>query len=114
MEETHFIGFLSKLLETKLLQILRFKHGQVCKSFAVLLYVHYFVLWPNIYLGSYICLKIYSTGVSVFLGGNKPSSDGNVRGDVSVNFSCKPDISSNLVSSLCAFLVVMLMHLCFQ
>nr|XP_017222853.1 PREDICTED: zinc protease PQQL-like isoform X1 [Daucus carota subsp. sativus] len=68
VEETHFIGFLSKLLETKLLQILRFKHGQ-----------------------------IYSTGVSVFLGGNKPSSDGNVRGDVSVNFSCKPDISSNLV-----------------
>ncbi|KAL8102510.1 zinc protease PQQL-like isoform X2 [Apium graveolens] len=68
VEETHFVGFLSKLLETKLLQTLRFKHGQ-----------------------------IYSTGVSVFLGGNKPSIHGNVRGDISVNFSCKPEISSTLV-----------------
>lgn len=68
MEEIHFVGFLSKLLETRIMQVLRFKHGQ-----------------------------IYSVGVSVFLGGNKPSRTGDVRGDVSVNFSCDPDISAKLV-----------------
>ncbi|XP_020597677.1 zinc protease PQQL-like isoform X2 [Phalaenopsis equestris] len=68
LEEIHFIGFLSKLLETKIMQVLRFKHGQV-----------------------------YSVGVSVFLGGNKPSRIGDVRGDISVSFSCDPDISSKLV-----------------
>ncbi|KAJ0986492.1 hypothetical protein J5N97_004848 [Dioscorea zingiberensis] len=68
MEEIHFIGFLNKLLETKIMQVLRFKHGQ-----------------------------IYSVGVSVFLGGNKPSRTGDVRGDISVNFSCDPDISWKLV-----------------
>ncbi|XP_043705638.1 zinc protease PQQL-like isoform X2 [Telopea speciosissima] len=68
IEEIHFIGFLCKLLETKIMQVLRFKHGQ-----------------------------IYSVGVSVFLGGNKPSRTGDVRGDISVNFSCDPDISSVLV-----------------
>lgn len=68
IEDIHFVGFLSKLLEAKILQVLRFKHGQ-----------------------------IYSAGVSVFLGGNKPSRVGNVRGDISVNFSCDPDISSTLV-----------------
>jgi hypothetical protein len=30
VEEIHFVGFLSKLLETKIMQVLRFKHGQVC------------------------------------------------------------------------------------
>ncbi|KAI3868227.1 hypothetical protein MKW92_045537 [Papaver armeniacum] len=68
MREIHFVGFLSKLLETKIMQVLRFKHGQ-----------------------------IYSVGVSVFLGGNKPSRTGDVRGDISVNFSCDPDISLKLV-----------------
>lgn len=67
VEEIHFVGFLSKLLETKLMQVLRFKHGQ-----------------------------IYSVAVSVFLGGNKPSRTGNVRGDISINFSCDPAISSKL------------------
>lgn len=68
MEEIHYVGFLSKLLETKIMQVLRFKHGQ-----------------------------IYSVNVSVFLGGNKPSRTGEARGDISVNFSCDPDISSKLV-----------------
>ncbi|CAN1159942.1 Zinc protease PQQL-like [Linum perenne] len=68
VEEVHFVGFLSKLLETKILQILRFKHGQ-----------------------------IYSAGVSVFLGGNRPSRSGDIRGDISVNFSCDPGSSSKLV-----------------
>lgn len=68
IEEIHFVGFLSKLLETKMMQLLRFKHGQ-----------------------------IYSAGVSVFLGGNKPSRTGDVRGDISINFSCDPSLSSTLV-----------------
>ncbi|KAL3829959.1 hypothetical protein ACJIZ3_018761 [Penstemon smallii] len=69
MEDIHMVGFMSKLLETKIVQVLRFKHGQ-----------------------------IYSAGVSAFLGGNKPSRVGNIRGDISVNFSCDPDISSILVN----------------
>ncbi|RAL48802.1 hypothetical protein DM860_001122 [Cuscuta australis] len=68
MEDVHFVGFLSKFLETKIVQVLRFKYGQ-----------------------------IYSAGVSVFLGGNRPSKVGNIRGDISINFSCDPDISSTLV-----------------
>ncbi|XP_015571815.1 zinc protease PQQL-like isoform X2 [Ricinus communis] len=68
VEEIHRIGFLSKLLETKIMQVLRFKHGQ-----------------------------IYSAGVSVFLGGNRPSRTGDIRGDISINFSCDPGISSKLV-----------------
>ncbi|KAK9715778.1 hypothetical protein RND81_06G188600 [Saponaria officinalis] len=69
IEEIHFVGFLSKLLETKMMQVLRFKHGQ-----------------------------IYSVSVSVFLGGNKPSRTGDVRGDISINFSCDPSVSSTLVN----------------
>ncbi|XP_010536848.1 PREDICTED: zinc protease PQQL-like isoform X2 [Tarenaya hassleriana] len=68
VEEIHSVGFLSKLIETKIIQFLRFKHGQ-----------------------------IYSADVSVFLGGNKPSRTADVRGDISVNFSCDPEISSKLV-----------------
>lgn len=41
--------------------------------------------------------QIYSAGVSVFLGGNKPSRVGNARGDISVNFSCDPDVALALV-----------------
>ncbi|CAI0543733.1 unnamed protein product, partial [Linum tenue] len=68
VEEVHSVGFLSKLLETKILQVLRFKHGQ-----------------------------IYSAGVSVFLGGNRPSRTSDIRGDISINFSCDPGSSSKLV-----------------
>ncbi|CAA0814299.1 Insulinase (Peptidase family M16) protein [Striga hermonthica] len=69
MEDVHLTGLVSKLLETKIVQVLRFKHGQ-----------------------------IYSAGVSVFLGGNRPSRVGNIRGDISINFSCDPEISSTLVN----------------
>ncbi|KAH7572183.1 hypothetical protein JRO89_XS04G0216300 [Xanthoceras sorbifolium] len=68
VEEIHYVGFLSKFLETKMMQVLRFKLGQ-----------------------------IYSAGVSVFLGGNKHSRTGDIRGDISINFSCDPEISSKLV-----------------
>eukprot|EP00249_Psilotum_nudum_P022861 c28663_g1_i1 orf=451-3468(-) len=68
MEEVHFMGFICKLLETKILQVLRFKYGQV-----------------------------YSTAVSVFLGGSKPSRTGNVRGDVAISFTCDPESSWKLV-----------------
>ncbi|KAI3742095.1 hypothetical protein L1987_59775 [Smallanthus sonchifolius] len=43
------------------------------------------------------CYQIYSAGVSVFLGGNKPSRVGNARGDISVNFSCDPGVALALV-----------------
>ncbi|KAK0571738.1 hypothetical protein LWI29_020838 [Acer saccharum] len=68
VEEIHYVGFLGKFLETKMMQVLRFKLGQ-----------------------------IYSAGVSVFLGGNKHSRTGDIRGDISINFSCDPEISSKLV-----------------
>lgn len=32
MEEVHFTGFICKLLETKIMQVLRFKHGQVYRT----------------------------------------------------------------------------------
>lgn len=35
----------------------------------------------------------------MFLGGNKPSRTADLRGDISVNFSCDPEISSKLVRS---------------
>lgn len=47
-------------------------------------------------------LQIYTVGVSVFLGGNKPSRTANVRGDISINFSCDPEISSKLVREFVA------------
>ncbi|BBN04021.1 zinc protease [Marchantia polymorpha subsp. ruderalis] len=68
MVEVHFTGFICKLLETKIMQVLRFKHGQV-----------------------------YSVSVSAFLGGSRPSRTGNVRGDVAINFSCDPDSAWKLV-----------------
>lgn len=68
IEEVHFVWFMCKLLETKLMQLLRFKHGQ-----------------------------IYSVGVSTLLGENKPSRTGDARGDISVIFSCDPDTPLKLV-----------------
>ncbi|CAM6103151.1 unnamed protein product [Calypogeia fissa] len=68
MTEVHYTGFICKLLDTKIMQVLRFKHGQV-----------------------------YSVAVSAFLGGSKPSRSGNVRGNVAINFSCDPESSWNLV-----------------
>jgi hypothetical protein len=95
VEEIHFVGFLSKLLETKLMHVLRFKHGQVSMH-ASCVFFDCNICWSNFYLiGS--CAQIYSAVVSVFLGGNKPSRTGNVRGDISINFSCDPAISSKLV-----------------
>lgn len=44
--------------------------------------------------------QIYSVSVSIFLGGNRPSRTGDVRGDISINFSCDPGISSKLASLL--------------
>lgn len=32
MEEVHYTGFICKLLETKIMQVLRFKHGQVYRT----------------------------------------------------------------------------------
>ncbi|XP_021276229.1 zinc protease PQQL-like [Herrania umbratica] len=67
-EEIHYIGFLRRLLETKLLQLLRFKHGQ-----------------------------IYSASVSEFIDGDLPCLTGDVRGDIRIDFSCDPKISLKLV-----------------
>lgn len=38
MEDVHMVGFMSKLLETKILQALRFKHGQVCAFVLLCIY----------------------------------------------------------------------------
>lgn len=91
VEEIHFVGFLSKLIETKIVQVLRFEHGQVCILSSVMFGIISLLLpYPPV-------LQIYSAGVSVFLGGNKPSRKGDVRGDICINFSCDPEISSKLV-----------------
>ncbi|XVE54136.1 hypothetical protein DITRI_Ditri03aG0056800 [Diplodiscus trichospermus] len=67
-EEIHYTWFLSKLLETKLLQLLRFKHGQ-----------------------------IYSASVSEFIDGDLPCLDSDILGDIRIDFSCDPKISLKLV-----------------
>ncbi|KAE8698399.1 Mitochondrial-processing peptidase subunit beta [Hibiscus syriacus] len=67
-EEIHYTGFLTKLLETKLLQLLRFKHGQ-----------------------------IYSASVLEFIDGDLPCLTGDIRGDIRIDFSCDPKISLKLV-----------------
>lgn len=99
IEEVHFVGFLCKLLETKIMQVLRFKHGQVLLCLIYIVYTNWAI--PAIvfheFLLTHIMLQIYSVGVSVFLGGNKPSRSGDVRGDISVNFSCDPDMPWKLV-----------------
>ena len=96
-EDIHYVGFLSKLLETKIMQVLRFKYGQV-KSWAPEHHLDLIIRF-NLVFNEYIILvlQVYSVNVSVFLGGNKPSRSGDVRGDISVNFSCDPDMSSKLV-----------------
>ncbi|CAI5457717.1 unnamed protein product [Closterium sp. Yama58-4] len=68
VEETMWVGFLTKLLETRIMQLLRFKHGQ-----------------------------IYTVSASSFLGGARPSRDGGVRGDLAVAFSCDPATAWSLV-----------------
>lgn len=77
------------------MQVLRFKYGQVRNLF----YIWLGIPWSlEEFLWTCPCvLQIYSVNVAVFLGGNKPSRTGDVRGDISVNFSCDPDISSKLV-----------------
>ncbi|XP_022732545.1 zinc protease PQQL-like isoform X2 [Durio zibethinus] len=70
-EEIHYTEFLSKLLETKLLQLLRFKHGQ-----------------------------IYSTSVSEFFDGDLPCLTGDIRGDIRIDFSCDPKISLKLLCNI--------------
>ncbi|WP_216668104.1 hypothetical protein, partial [Proteus mirabilis] len=66
VEEIHFVGFLSRLLETKILQVLRFKHGQVCAHPFVL-----FLLVLVICLIYFYIMQIYAVDVSPFLGGKK-------------------------------------------
>ena len=82
------------------MQVLRFKYGQVWNLFYMQIQIgHSLDLESRIWVSWNIslCLQIYSVNVAVFLGGNKPSRTGDVRGDISVNFSCDPDISSKLV-----------------
>ncbi|OMO91642.1 hypothetical protein COLO4_18248 [Corchorus olitorius] len=68
VEEVQHIEFLSKLLENKILQLLRFKHGQ-----------------------------IYGASVYDFVDGFLPCINTDLRGDISISFSCDPKTSSKLV-----------------
>lgn len=67
-----------------------------CVHASAVLYLNFLRLWLKTSLVTSM-LQIYSAGVSVFLGGNKPSRTGDVRGDICINFSCDPEISSKLV-----------------
>ncbi|KAL8160831.1 hypothetical protein V2J09_012320 [Rumex salicifolius] len=67
-EEIDFVEFLTRLLEMKMMQVLRFNHG-----------------------------KIYNVDVSSNLGSNRPSRNEDLVGDISIDFSCDPDASSVLV-----------------
>lgn len=68
MEEIHWTFLMCKLLETKIMQVLRFKHSQV-----------------------------YSVSVTTFLGGSRPSRSGDLRGDIAISFSHDPGSTWKLV-----------------
>lgn len=67
-EEAIWVAIVTKLVETKLMQLLRFKFGEV-----------------------------YTVSVSAFFGAEAPSHKGNVRGDMAINFSCAPESAGRLV-----------------
>ncbi|KAL8136373.1 hypothetical protein V2J09_002374 [Rumex salicifolius] len=67
-EEVYFIALLSQLLETKMTEVLRFKHGQ-----------------------------IYSVSVSSDFDYSKPSRTEDLCGDINISFSCNPEASATLV-----------------
>ena len=56
VEEIHFVGFLSKLLETRMMQVLRFKHGQVSIYFVGFLSIC-FILFFCLIRGLLICSR---------------------------------------------------------
>lgn len=68
MEEMWFVAFLSQLLQTKMTQVLRFKHGE-----------------------------IYSVSVDSDFGYSKPSKTADLEGEISIGFSCDPNVSATLV-----------------
>ncbi|GBG85044.1 hypothetical protein CBR_g39508 [Chara braunii] len=70
-DEVHWTGLVCRLLETKILQELRFEHG-----------------------------RVYTVSVSAFLGGSRPSRVGGVRGDIAVSFSCDPENTWQLVDDV--------------
>ncbi|XP_057536975.1 zinc protease PQQL-like isoform X1 [Amaranthus tricolor] len=68
LEEFWFVTFLSQLLQTKMTQALRFKYGE-----------------------------IYSVSVDSNFGYNKPSKTADLEGEITIDFSCDPTVSSSLV-----------------
>ncbi|XP_074269178.1 zinc protease PQQL-like [Silene latifolia] len=68
MEELWFVEFLTQLLQTKLFQALRFKHGE-----------------------------IYSVTADSNFGYSKPSTTADMEGEVTIDFTCDPDVSAKLV-----------------
>ncbi|OMO91641.1 hypothetical protein COLO4_18247 [Corchorus olitorius] len=68
-EEINYAGFLSQLLENKLMQLLRFKHGQ-----------------------------IYSLSVSDYVYDDLPCLTRDIRGVIRISFSCDPKVSLKLVN----------------
>ncbi|KMT03255.1 hypothetical protein BVRB_8g197980 [Beta vulgaris subsp. vulgaris] len=68
MEELWFTKFLSQLLQTKLTQALRFKHGE-----------------------------IYTVSVDSNFGYSKPSKTADLEGEITIDFSCDPNVAATLV-----------------
>ncbi|KAK9705868.1 hypothetical protein RND81_07G088100 [Saponaria officinalis] len=68
MEELWFVQFLSQLLQTKLTQALRFEHGE-----------------------------IYSVSADSNFGYSKPSTTADMDGEVTIDFTCDPNVSAKLV-----------------
>jgi predicted Zn-dependent peptidase len=67
LAEVLWVSLAARLLESRLLNILRFKYGEV-----------------------------YSVQVGAFFGAEAPSVEHAVRGDVAINFSCDPDAAARL------------------
>lgn len=72
MEDIHFVGFLSKLLETKIIQVLRFKYGQVCmhvfcRLFCVIFYFIWAVSFNHVLHSRYTLLAFLYSSVVINL-----------------------------------------------
>ncbi|KAK9820030.1 hypothetical protein WJX72_005269 [[Myrmecia] bisecta] len=68
LEEATWLSFACQLLETKLMQVLRFRYGEV-----------------------------YTVQIAPFFGAEAPSRTGSVRGDVGISFSCDPATAHRLI-----------------
>lgn len=96
MEKT---DFMCKFLETKIMQVLRFKHGKVDFTAQFLPKKLKLVLLSSWLPNCCKSWQVYNASVSAFMGGSNPFYYEEMFGHVAVNFSCDPGTPWELVST---------------